>query len=1119
MTYSRSEEHDSGSAAGDDVEQAGANLGDSSTPGEGLGDLIDRYKLIEEIGEGGMGTVWMAQQSEPVKRQVALKIIKLGMDTREVVVRFEAERQALAMMDHPHIAKVLDGGATVSGRPFFVMELVKGTPITEYCDEVKLDLHGRLELFAKVCEGIQHAHQKGLIHRDIKPGNVLVTLQDGEPVPKVIDFGIAKATSTELTEATMLTEHGQMLGTPEYMAPEQLGMSGRDIDTRADVYSLGVLLYELLTGTKPFDIRTVIETGYDELLRTIREVDPDKPSTRITKVGESASSIATNRRVDQKALGKGLGGDLDWIVMMALEKDRTRRYETANGLAADVRRFLSQEPVVAAPPSATYRVRKFVRRRKKTVVAIATIAILLIVGSIGTGIGWLNTKRANQKLGLALTEKNDALAEEARQRELAQENETRARKAEADALVEAERAKLAEAETAMRAAELLQVADFQAAQLSEIDPELMGVRLRRALIDAAPPERRETLTANLPGINFTSLALGTLEANLFERTLEAIDAQFENQPTVQAQLLQTMAETLDNLGLFDAAGAPQERALSIRRSLLGDDHPDTLHSLNYMGTLLRSRGELIDAVPFYREALEGRRRVLGDDHPSTLESIHCMGLVLRNQGKLSDAEPFFLEALEGYRRVQGDDHPSTLLAITGVGSLLNDQGKLLAAEPFYRESLGGHRRVLGDDHPNTLSTINSLGLLLKSLGNLAEAEPLLREGLEGYRRVRGDDHPSTLSSLNSLGLLFLDKGRLTDAEPLLREALEGYRRVLGDDHPSTLVSMLNMGSLLQAQGKLSDAEAILRKALEGNRRTLGDDHPSTLISINKVGALLWDQGKLAEAEPLFRETLEGHRRLFGDDHPATLNSLNSMGALLQVQGNLSDAEPFLRKTLEGNRRLFGDDHPATLNSLNNMGTLLLAQGKLSGAESFLREALEGRRRVFGDNHSSTLNSIHNLKDGLQERVTVARATGGKDALAEAQARLGAFRLALDDHVSAEQLLAEALDQFFRVLPESDPRPRQVLSDLGASIAGQGRNAEAEYLLRESAEWMLANSPASSALADERYAEAGIVTPAIVVQRVVEFYEAWHTIEPAGGYQASALEWRERKRDWEQATDE
>ena len=385
---------------------------------EGPGTVIDKYKLLQLIGEGGFGAVYMAEQREPVKRRIALKIIKLGMDTKQVIARFEAERQALAMMDHPNIARVLDAGATETGRPYFVMELVKGVSITEYCDTENLTTKDRLDLFISVCNAVQHAHQKGIIHRDLKPSNVMVTLHDGKPVPKVIDFGIAKATNRELTDKTLFTEYRQFIGTPEYMSPEQAEMSGLDIDTRSDIYSLGVLLYELLTGVTPFDGKRLRSAAINEVQRIIREEEPSRPSTRLSELsrasepsppgrgqgeGSSASRqssiqyIAKHRRTDPSSLARQLRGDLDWIIMKALEKDRSRRYETANGFAADIHRYLSDEPVTATPPSTSYRLRKLIKRNKGAFAAAAIVFVVLTLGATGTTIGMLRAMDAEER--------------------------------------------------------------------------------------------------------------------------------------------------------------------------------------------------------------------------------------------------------------------------------------------------------------------------------------------------------------------------------------------------------------------------------------------------------------------------------------------------------------------------------------------------------------------------------------------------------------------------------------------------------------------------------------------------------------------------------------------------
>jgi serine/threonine protein kinase len=363
-------------------------------PDEAVGQTLGRYKLREKLGEGGCGTVYVAEQTEPVRRRVALKVIKLGMDTREVIARFEAERQALAMMDHPNIAKVLDAGTTKAGRPFFVMELVRGIRITDYCDQANLSTKERLDLFIKVCQAIQHAHQKGIIHRDIKPSNILVTLHDGVPVPKVIDFGIAKATEGRLTDATVYTQLHQFIGTPAYMSPEQAEMSGLDIDTRSDIYSLGVLLYELLAGSTPFDGRDLMASGIDAMRKTIREKEPQRPSTRLaTLKGEDLTTTAKHRASEAPKLIHLLKGDLDWIVMKCLEKDRQRRYDTANGLAADLKRHLDNEPVTARPPSQLYRLQKMARRNKAATVGVASVALALVLG-LGLATAALVRERA-----------------------------------------------------------------------------------------------------------------------------------------------------------------------------------------------------------------------------------------------------------------------------------------------------------------------------------------------------------------------------------------------------------------------------------------------------------------------------------------------------------------------------------------------------------------------------------------------------------------------------------------------------------------------------------------------------------------------------------------------------
>jgi serine/threonine protein kinase/Tfp pilus assembly protein PilF len=746
---------------------------------EAVGKTIGRYKLLEKVGEGGCGVVYVAEQTEPVRRRVALKVIKLGMDTRQVVARFEAERQALAMMDHPNIAKVLDAGATENGRPFFVMELVRGIKMTDYCDQNNLTTKARLDLFIKVCQAIQHAHQKGIIHRDIKPSNILVTIHDSVAVPKVIDFGIAKATEGRLTDATVYTQLHQFVGTPAYMSPEQAEMSGLDIDTRSDIYSLGVLLYELLTGSTPFDPYLLVVSGIDSMRKTIRELEPVRPSTRLGALkGAELTTTAKRRSTEISKLLHQLKGDLDWIVMKCLEKDRSRRYETANGLAADLKRHLNFEPVVARPPSASYRFQKAFRRNKLAFSAAGLVTLALVLGLVGTAYGL-------------------------RKAFIARDGETAARLASQR---EAARAKTAEAQVRARADELKTVSDFQAGMLSQIDVTEAGVKLMKdirdrfaaALAEAKPPlpeaervRRTAELETELRSVNATDTAATMIDETIIKPAIATIDKQFTNQPVVDASLRQTLAYLLyRQLGRYDEARPLLERALESRRRVLGEEDPDTLVSIDMMGILLQRQGKLAEAEPYFREALEKRRRVLGKEDPQTLISMSQMGVLLWDQGKLAEAEPYFREALEKMRRVLGEEHPYTLETIANLGTLLWDQGKLAEAEPYYRESVEKYRRLLGEEDGDTLTSIGNLGSLLQAQGKLAEAEPFLREVLEKHRRVLGEEHPYTLIWIDQMASLLLDQGRPAEALTMLAPIADKFRTAFTDSHAFRVARVL-----------------------------------------------------------------------------------------------------------------------------------------------------------------------------------------------------------------------------------------------------------------------------------------------------------------------------------------
>jgi serine/threonine protein kinase/Tfp pilus assembly protein PilF len=901
--------------------------------GEGAGQVVGAYTLLEAIGTGGFGAVWLAERREPMVQRVALKIVKPGMDSAAVLARFEQERQALAVMDHPNVARVFDGGVTERGRPYFVMEYVRGEAITSYADRRRLTLRQRLELFIPVCEAVQHAHHKGLIHRDLKPGNVLVTEIEGKPLPKVIDFGVAKAITRGEWSGPSCTQEGMVIGTPEYMSPEQI--SGEvDIDTRTDVYSLGVMLYELLTGELPLDASDLRRAALAEVARLIREVTPPKPSARLSQAVEArTTAAAAARATSREQLTSELRRELDWIPLMAIRKERDRRYASPQAMAEDIQRYLEGKPLRAAPESRVYLARKFVRRNRVQVAAAAAVFAALAAG-----------------LAVSVWQAREA----AWQADRADERAEAAKRAE-------DAATAARDEEKRRADQLKQVSEFQSEMLRQIDPTRAGIELMRdvharfasaleklGVDEAQRASRLEALRAELVHVSATDAAVAMIDRTILRPAAETIDRQFGDQPVTAASLRQAMADLYLSLGLYDAAIPLQESALTIRQHILGDDHPDTLRSMNQIGILLQESGRPSEAEEYLRAALERSRRVFGENHASTLIAINNLGALLKSQGKLDEAEPYYVESLEKSRRTLGQEHPDTLVSISNMGTLRQDQGNAAEAEFYHRDALEKRRRVLGEDDRSTLFSLNNLGFLLRAQGRLAEAEPYLSDALERSRRVLGEEHPETLISISNMASLLQAEGKLAEAELLYREALEKRRRNLGDGHPSTLVSISNLGALLKAQNRLDEAEPYFRLALEGSRRTLGEEHRDTLVSMSNLGSLLQFQGRLPEAERCFREALDKRRRVLGEEHPRTISSMLHLGSVIMDQSRWVEAELCYREAWEKSSRVHGDEHPDTLLALSRVGLLLRAQGKcrealgvLAPAEPLIREAFKG----------------------------------------------------------------------------------------------------------------------------------------------------------------------------------
>jgi serine/threonine protein kinase len=686
------------------------------------GDMIGRYKLLEQIGEGGCGLVYVAEQTEPIRRRVALKIIKLGMDTKSVIARFEAERQALALMDHPNIAKVLDAGATETGRPYFVMELVRGLKITDYCDEAKLSTRARLDLFMQVCQAIQHAHQKGIIHRDIKPSNILVTVNDGLAVPKVIDFGIAKATSgQQLTDKTVYTAFQQFIGTPAYMSPEQAILTSVDIDTRSDIYALGVLLYELLTGKTPFDAQQLLAIGLDEMRRTIRELEPPRPSTRVrTLSGQELSTTAQRRGLDAPRLLSELRGDLDWIIMKALEKDRSRRYETANGLAMDIQRHLTNEPVVARPPSSLYRLEKMARRNKLGFSAAAAVTVALVTGLGVASWMFLKEKEARARAVTAERQANRARENESLLRQQAEANEKKAS-------IEAQKSR--------------QVTHFLEDMLKGVGPSAALGRDTKML--------REIL----------------------DKTADRISRDLQDQPDVEAEIVNTIGEVYLALGQYEKAEQMHRRALATLISLRGREHLDVARSLHNLGATLRAELQQAGAEVAYRDALQIRKKLLGNEHLDIAESLSGLGMTRQSRGYPSEAETLLREGLAMKRKLLPLEHPSIAASLFDLSQCLLRRDKSLEAEPLLREALAIQRKVWGNDDLRVASVLGKLGVSLASQGNLVEAKAVQQDALVRNRALFGKEHPAVADSLGELALVLQRQGNFQEIEALFREEL------------------------------------------------------------------------------------------------------------------------------------------------------------------------------------------------------------------------------------------------------------------------------------------------------------------------------------------------------------
>jgi len=698
---------------------------------------IGPYTFIRRLGEGGMGQVWLAEQTDPVQRQVAVKLIRLGRYDSHRLQRFRAEQQSLALMDHPAIAKVFDAGATPDGQPYFVMEYVPGLPIDAYCDCNGLTIRQRLELFVKVCEGVQHAHQKAIIHRDLKPPNILVVEVDGKPMPRIIDFGLAKAIGPEITRGPLMTRAGDWVGTPGYLSPEQ-AESRTDVDTRADVYSLGVVLYVLLTGSEPFDNSRWKTMPLHEVVRELREKDPPRPSTKIrSQDAASLAELARKRQTEPVLLAKQISGDLESIVLQAVEKERERRYATPLELAADVHCFLRNLPVSAHPPSVAYRARKYIRRHRLGVTVAISAAGLLVAFAIAQSIE-LRTIREER-------DRADRISH-------------------------------------------FMTGIFKVPNPSEARGNSVTAR---EILDTASQQ----ITANL------------------------------SDPVLQAQLMETMAQTYSGLGLYRRAQDLAEQALQIRKSRFGERNRTTLETQSFLAQLIGSQGRLTEAEKLLQSTITAQREVIGTNDRETLESLDRLGYVYTNEGRQTDAENTLGQALTAERRELGPNDPTTLNAFNELAQVLTAEGRYAEADHIYTELIAALRQSLGPDHPSTLLAMSHAAENLAHEGRTSEAEKLYSDVVESQRRVLGPEHPQTLRAMSLLAATLMEEGHYAEADKLQNQVIEIKRRVLGPSHHSTLQSMELEALCLSREGRDAEAKKMFHDVIETAEKT---NQPGTI---------------------------------------------------------------------------------------------------------------------------------------------------------------------------------------------------------------------------------------------------------------------------------------------------
>jgi eukaryotic-like serine/threonine-protein kinase len=875
---------------------------------------LGRYSILRVLGEGGMGTVFEAEQENP-RRSVALKVIRASVLSPESLRRFSHESQVLGRLQHPGIAQIYEAGTVQDERgsdvPFFAMEFVAGVPLTEHAARKHLGTRERLDLVARICDAVSHAHQKGVIHRDLKPGNILV---DDSGQPKILDFGVARATNSDIQQTTLQTDVGQLIGTVPYMSPEQVAGDPSALDTRSDVYALGVIAYELLVGRLPYDLKRKM---IHEAVRIIKEDEP----TRLSSIDRT------------------LRGDVETIVAKALEKDKVRRYPSAESLASDIRRYLRHETITARPASTWYQVQKFSRRNPALVLALLVAFFVLVAGLIGTSYGLKQAVHARDAESLARADavKEKEAAVDAREAEARERNVAVAQRDKAE-----------------------KIAEFMSQMLQGVGPSVArgrDIAMLKEMMDVAAAR------------------------------IEAGD--LKSAPEAELRLRRTIGFTYDELALYPESAKMLEPAAALARSLYPGDHEEKASALDALAHLVKDRGDLAGAEPLSRESLAMKRRLFPGDHEEVATALNDLAVLLQDRGDLARAEPLYRESIEMRKRLFPGDHADVATGLNSLSYLLRARGDRAGALPLCREALEMFQRLYPGDHPDVATGLNNLGVLLLAGGDLAGAEPPLRESLAMMKRLYPGDHPSVAVLESSLAGLLYSRGDLAGAEPLYRESLEMKKRLFPGDHPSVATGLGNLGRVLQRRGRLSEAEALLRESLAMNQRLFPGDNPNVADGLGYVSELLLERGDPAEAERLSRESLAMDQRVFKGDHPDVADGLCRLAGVLVVRGDFAGAEALARDGVAMSERTRGKDHWRTASARVEHGRALAGLRRFADGEAELVDA----ERVLSTAHGAPPGRHKQCVEGLTtlyESWSAAEPDKGHDAQAsEWKAKLDA----------------------------------------------------------------------------------------------------------------------------------